>query len=499
MKSIIKYVLIVVAVLGLSIDALAQQRPADVYQIKLNGLKNQLKTSADRAGRKAILDQLDGATLDLVIFAILKHSDPKSFGATISKAEFVQKIENARIDKQVGSGSSTSGTTTLVEKGSVPSILGFAVNNGAIAKSVSGSTITFTGNPVGILHALSDKGFIQSYDDDQHDALMRNLRKFSFSVSFDASRGNQPTTPGSTTTFTFTGDKQQLSQYWLRWDIINKRDPRHPSYDTRWQSLVAKQGVPLAGLVHTLAVDATFIGVVDHWFLSNTFQKPILDAGDADVNSIDAAVEKEFETAGEGAAHSLAPPLAAQIISAGKAYGELFETRDSILEAVSNGAIVTLEYTNNRDLNQPSTSNLKLIAEASPKNGKFDLTSNASLTFFNEKPLGATKRIRDFQASGQLDVPLGPVASLGSITFTAAGKFQHLAENTLDNSGQIVARKGNMGIGQFKFTIPIKDSGIKIPLSVTFSNRTELIKEREVRGNIGVTFDLDSIFAKVKP
>src|ERR1051326_4854965 len=149
-----KYTLIAVAVLGLSINTSAQQSPAVVYQGKLTGLKNELKTSADHATRQGVLSQLDGSKLDLVIFAILKHLDPKIFGATISKADFVQKIENARIDKQVGSGSATSGTTTLVEKGSVPSILGIAVNNGAIAKSVSGTTITFSGNPVGILHAL---------------------------------------------------------------------------------------------------------------------------------------------------------------------------------------------------------------------------------------------------------------------------------------------------------------------------------------------------------
>jgi hypothetical protein len=60
-------------------------------------------------------------------------------------------------------------------------------------------------------------------------------------------------------------------------------------------------------------------------------------------------------------------------------------------------------------------------------------------------------------------------------------------------------KKGNIGIGQFKFTIPVKGSGVKIPLSVTFSNRTEFIKESKVRGNIGVTFDLDTIFSKLKP
>lgn len=55
-----------------------------------------------------------------------------------------------------------------------------------------------------------------------------------------------------------------------------------------------------------------------------------------------------------------------------------------------------------------------------------------------------------------------------------------------------------MEIGQAKITFPVKGSGVKIPLSVTWANRTELIKEKEVRGNIGITFDLDTIVSKLK-
>jgi hypothetical protein len=59
-----------------------------------------------------------------------------------------------------------------------------------------------------------------------------------------------------------------------------------------------------------------------------------------------------------------------------------------------------------------------------------------------------------------------------------------------------IARTGNIGLFQSKLTIPVKGSGIKIPISFTYSNRTELIKEKDVRGSIGFTLDLDSIFSK---
>ena len=59
--------------------------------------------------------------------------------------------------------------------------------------------------------------------------------------------------------------------------------------------------------------------------------------------------------------------------------------------------------------------------------------------------------------------------------------------------------KGDIALGQLKLTIPIASWGIKLPLAVTFANRTELIKESVVRANFGVTFDLDPLFARFKP
>ena len=48
-------------------------------------------------------------------------------------------------------------------------------------------------------------------------------------------------------------------------------------------------------------------------------------------------------------------------------------------------------------------------------------------------------------------------------------------------------------LGQLKLTIPVQDGGVKIPISVTWANRTDLVKESVVRGSIGFTFSLDSL------
>src|SRR4030095_9474994 len=73
---------------------------------------------------------------------------------------FLVDAEETRLDKQVGSSAVIPGHGLLALKGGAPAIFGFAVENGALERSVNGSLITFRGNPVGIINALSNQGFI---------------------------------------------------------------------------------------------------------------------------------------------------------------------------------------------------------------------------------------------------------------------------------------------------------------------------------------------------
>jgi len=97
---------------------------------------------------------------------------------------------------------------------------------------------------------------------------------------------------------------------------------------------------------------------------------------------------------------------------------------------------------------------------------------------------------------------LKEITNLGKPTLTFSGLFLDLFEQPLGQqllvNGVSVDRTGAVGLMQAKFTIAVKGSGVKIPISFTAANRTELIKEHDVRGAIGVTFDLDSLFSKAK-
>jgi hypothetical protein len=425
-------------------------------------------------------------------------------------SNFIKAIEEARVDKQVGSGGESAGSTSLVSKGSVPAILGLAVENGALARTTSGSTVTFRGNPVGIIKALGQNGFIASYDDDDH--ATRVLRRLSYAVSFDTNRGGQ--------SGTLTGDVQQLSAYSFRLDILNRRDPRNDSYHAKWFDLISKYGRNILNAATDLEpffdvgdpkADPNLIGWEKAAQDSITAEcMTQVKANETKGEAIDAAVREQLAKL---RAIPLKPEEDQLVRSIFNNLNSYLLSRTSLLETVANGAIVTFEYINNRQIGAPNLSNFNLVAEDTFFRGKADLTANASLTILDKIPAGMNlKRVRDFNVSAQADIPVGEVQKIGSIVFTLSGMYKRMLDNAIMPGSMMVAQaggvmpgmvvpntRGDIGIGQLKLTIPVKGSGVKIPLSITFANRTELIKESEVRGNVGVTFDLDSIFATLKP
>jgi hypothetical protein len=395
----------------------------------------------------------------------------------LPRDEFIRDIEAARIDKQVGGGSGNAGSTTLVTKGGTPAIIGFAVENGGLTRTVDGTTVTLRGNPIGMIEALQKKGFVTSYQDDSGSAKL--LRKLSFSASFDTSRGDSPGT--------FLANRQQLSGYSFRYEFKNDRDPRNEKYKTQWEALVTNQ-------VQQVANDLSWIQrlfdthpAYSSWLTAA--KEAVANASDADLANV---ITLQFDALQE---ISIPSDLAAKLKSFRTDFNAYREGRSKLLEIVAKAPIFTFEYVNSRRPGLIDTSNLKFIAETGLFKGKGDLTYNGSFTLFNSNPGPSMKRLRDFDNSLRLDIPLGDVRKVGNFVLTFAGQYKRLTENEMPGMNN----KGDIASGQLLFTIPIKGTGFKIPVSLSFANRTELVKEKEVRGNFGFTFDLDSIFAKFKP
>jgi hypothetical protein len=54
---------------------------------------------------------------------------------------------------------------------------------------------------------------------------------------------------------------------------------------------------------------------------------------------------------------------------------------------------------------------------------------------------------------------------------------------------------GAVAVGQLKVIVPMAGSPVRVPIALTVANRSELVKEKFVRGQVGLTFDVDSLLA----
>jgi hypothetical protein len=188
-----------------------------------------------------------------------------------------------------------------------------------------------------------------------------------------------------------------------------------------------------------------------------------------------------------------------------------FGNTDALLGDYVNKQTYSLEYDNDRPANQPTLSTAKFIVSVRPKS--FQFTCNASIQWYNQLLQSNVNRIRDAQASLQFDKKFGGSTSVVSPTLSAGYYFQYMVDKALltlpstqfapgttiplpGNASELLNTTGSIHLGQVKVTLSIRNTGINFPIALTFSNRTDLLKATDVRGNFGITYDLDSLFTK---
>lgn len=478
-------------------------RPAVVPYSKLDEALCRLGKDVGGVGGDKIpfaLEREEGNILTILIAKLLKT---KTNGESYSS--FVTEAQEIRTDQQMGAGPTSSSSTSLVSKGGLPYLFGFAVENGAAEQSQKDTSVTFRFNPAGVINTFANKGFITGFQKTENEPVLKFLRKTSIGLTFDTSRGDIPGT--------FTGNRQQLSQVQARIEFFNERDPRHKKYLADWEKFVADEGVKLAQQISktTVAItDWAEPGTGDHdmtfkdpalqaWLLKTQEKIREVDAGLEGVARINAIAKVISEQADQLPIKLVSEDAVREITDFATANKTYVEKKNDLLDRIAKGKIFTLEYTNKRNVKAPDTSNFNFIA-ATGAGARIDLTANGSLTFFHTRPAATVLvprpgRIRDFQFAGQVDIPLKE-----GFDFWFSGRYERLLEDATTFAGTTMpGTKGDIAVGQFGLNIPIKSLGIKFPVSFTFANRTELVKEKEIRGNFGFTFNWDTLFSKLKP
>jgi hypothetical protein len=278
-------------------------------------------------------------------------------------AAFGAEIQEWRTDVQTESPASSPGTTSLVSKGSVPSLLGLAVEDGAMTWTASGTSVTFRTNPTGLISALQKHGYAESGPESYKDPVVKFVSKVSAAITFNTGVGNNATTTTSSGTTAsqgsqaqgiLTGSAQQISSFDFRYDIYNHRDPRDNKYVNQWETLRNGQLKTLANKVHAFAsqlkgeADPVQRTKFEAWRASAQAK---IDSSDANAaasapNSVDAVVlsiaDDFVKTFGSD------PAIKAAADAVGRAFSDYLTGTQNMRTLISNSPIVTFEYTDTR-------------------------------------------------------------------------------------------------------------------------------------------------------
>ena len=138
------------------------------------------------------------------------------------------------------------------------------------------------------------------------------------------------------------------------------------------------------------------------------------------------------------------------------------------------------------------------------------LTGNFTASLYAKVPTGATYgRFRDLQASAEFDKPFGGTIADPRGVFSLAGYGQYQYDPTVlnitsenlvpgtnislpANAQVLLGTKGWIGVAQGKIVFNIS-KGLSLPVALKWSNKTDLTKGNDIRGQLGLSYDLSAL------
>ena len=405
--------------------------------------------------------------------------------------------ETARTDKQVGASSSGAGSTSLVQKGGIPLLLSYAIEHGAIQQETNGTSLTLSTSPYGLIVLASGGDTADNYQ------KYNFWTRFGVSATFTVAEGQAPSVS------TISG--KQLSEYSARVRLLGDKSSRSEGFRRRWEDSVgkplqAKVNVIGAGLVAIYKQEGGTSPLLQRAGRASTALLDELKREYGPRTTLDDAARAELQervlkalyeniylpiSKGEIEISSQARDKIHQQIlpMLGSLETDLSDARanlDTQLADFYKAAALTFTYTGHRTETGSDYSEFKLLFERHVT--PVDVTANAGFSIYHHPDSTLNQqKVRDFHGSLQLEAHSRSLFKFSAndqskTTYSLSGRYERMKET-----------KADIGIVQGKIEIPL-GAGLSLPFSFTYATRTELIDEKEVRGNFGLSFDLDKLY-----
>ncbi len=402
----------------------------------------------------------------------------------------------AQTDKQVSSGALSSGSTSLLEKPNFSNLLGFAIEHGAVTKTIDGTTLKLSTSPYAFVAAANGDTSTTYHD---YEFFTRLGLAANFRIN------DQNNVLASAT-------RKQLAQWSARFRLTQDHSARSSDFQNFWNNNI-KARLEAVPVVLTTQLNQLFNGNPPLEQLRRSQETAYLQAiknevakGSPSATQIERVIScflepikdqirKGIIVLSEGERQRFTQQFIPDLQQAQLTAAEGRKEAEDYIAALQQRGEATFAYTNYRVENGSDYSDLQMLFERKAFL-PMKIVANAGVSIYN-KPNVALNQQRarqysvalSFEGKGGRSPFLTNVLDKSPITYAFSGRYDRMPENR-----HRADRKADIAQAQFRLEIPIQ-TGLSIPLSITYANATDLIKEHQVRGNFGFTLDTDKLMA----
>lgn len=465
----------------------------------------------------------------------------------LEQAEKAAIMQVKAVAQQEGSSSGTGGSTNVTAKALTSKVLSIATEYGALTQSTNQQTTTASGSVGGVPAALHRQGYfsecttrILANTPCLRYGVLDQLSRISYSISFPSGAVSSTTvaTPagspsGTAQQVTTASQNHSVTAFGFKWVAIPTPLSRKAIQATM-DEIGKNPNLEAMGKASSSLADIQFDPTFQTWLSAEADALGALADRDASGRSVLDQWEKlgtALVSAMDAVANNPSAETPATVMSSASALATAYnkqlgaEEMANLTQELAQPPVLSVSYDDNRPTGQPSNSVVRAIFQKTFEK-KADntskpiatLTINGAVSFYNsnQNDVPGAGYLRDSQFAGEIAHDFSANSSaLGQLSFTvsSAAYYQFQSSPAILNvtpgapvdgvtfvglpstATKAFASKGNLGLWQLKMSTG-SASGFKVPLSVTYSNRTELIAKPTWKAQIGVSYDFDSLFSK---
>ncbi len=457
----------------------------------------------------------------------------------------LQTISIAAAITQVGSAPSSSGSTNLVTKPTTTDFLSMAAESGSFTDTLNGNALTLQANALGLTKYFSNQAVFERWDSRFAD----HIQPLNFTVTLNvAQSGSSATvttgsantaTPATIASVVLPSNNASFGSFGASYNFYRPYNPQSKTFLDNWTKAVAANQSTLK--TSSMAVATAVDNLLSKGAMQDVMEN--VTAAQAKWHSDGAAAEKSDNFDGfvsAFAAYDKAfcdsfmarPDVPQQVLDYSKALDGFNQAVYTVLNQARGKPLATVSYVYSTPALKPPTHDFTIALGQLFRGGKqkkddagndlgendanrsfmsgAQLTGNFTASIYSQLPAGAKYgRFRDIQFSAEFDKPFGGTAAEPRATWSVAGYGQYQYDPTVLNITQgnlapgtnitlpsnaqvLLGTSGWIGVVQGKVTVTLS-KGLTIPVALKWSNKTDLLKGNDVRGQFGLDYDLSAL------